>query len=287
MLIVNVTGGLGNQLFQYAFYEFLKLNNDNVVLDLSSFQRQSYHYGFELDKVFDLKYDILSKSPTPFFYTDNSKIFYRIIHKLFDVFIKKKFDFYGDDSISLIRKEKFDFDMYFNGFWQDAYYVQEVKDFKTKILNFRLFDLSKKNKELKEYINNNFCVAVHIRRGDYLNYSYLNEICNKQYYDQAIQYFKNKYNFCSFVFFSDDILWCKEKFKEIKNSIFVDWNTKDQSYLDLYMMSLCQNNIIANSTFSWWGAYLNNNNEKIVICPKFWNQRTLTNHLICPGWIAL
>ena len=147
--------------------------------------------------------------------------------------------------------------------------------------------MSKKNKELKEYINNNFCVAVHIRRGDYLNYSYLNEICNKQYYDQAIQYFKNKYNFCSFVFFSDDILWCKEKFKEIKNSIFVDWNTKDQSYLDLYMMSLCQNNIIANSTFSWWGAYLNNNNEKIVICPKFWNQRTLTNHLICPGWIAL
>lgn len=120
-----------------------------------------------------------------------------------------------------------------------------------------------------------------MRRGDYLSnqYEYLN-ICNLNYYKKAFSYLEDKLlngkkeerDKIKILVFSDDIKWCKNNFNFLKdfNVVYIDWNKGKSSYKDMQLMSECNYNIISNSTFSWWGAYLNNYDDKIVIAPKYW-----------------
>src|SRR5690606_38192956 len=135
-----------------------------------------------------------------------------------------------------------------------------------------------KNKELIQHIQQRNSVSLHVRRGDYLIASnqHLGSICDNAYYEKAITYINEKTDSPLFVIFSNDIPWCKETFNNI-DAIFVDWNTGNQSYIDMQLMSLCKHNIIANSSFSWWGAWLNNNPDKIVVSPNKWINETRPN----------
>ena len=87
--------------------------------------------------------------------------------------------------------------------------------------------------------------------------------------------------------FSDDIVWCKENLNILSNAHYIDWNNNDESWIDMYLMSQCKHNIIANSTFSWWGAWLNNNIEKVVIAPKMWRRDTYYDSRACENWIVV
>ena len=117
-------------------------------------------------------------------------------------------------------------------------------------------------------------ISVHVRRGDYTignNAWVYGDICTAEYYDSALHYIKEKTENCKFYFFSDDIEWVKEQFT-IENAVYIEEAMFDayEDWYDMYLMSLCKHNIIANSTFSWWGAWLNQNKGKIVIAPKKW-----------------
>ena len=157
-----------------------------------------------------------------------------------------------------------------------------------KSFSFKLELISNKNLSLAKTIRETNSVSIHVRRGDYLM-----EIgwdtCNLEYYNKAIKYIEQILPHCTFYVFSDDILWCMKNLTNKYNFIYVDWNKGNDSWQDMYLMSQCKNNIIANSTFSWWGAWLNNNPQKIVITPSIWfNDRNPNDCDIIPdNWIKI
>ncbi|EHR0660254.1 alpha-1,2-fucosyltransferase, partial [Escherichia coli] len=133
-------------------------------------------------------------------------------------------------------------------------------------------------------------IAVHIRRGDYVtnvNASAFHGICDIEYYKKSIELITSRIKDPKFVFFSDDIAWVKEAFSGVSDAYFVENPSSTSSAVDMYLMSLCKHNIIANSTYSWWGAVLNANPEKIVICPERWTLNDSIGQLYVDGWIKL
>ena len=128
-------------------------------------------------------------------------------------------------------------------------------------------ELSTRNAEVVKHMEDTISVSLHIRHGDYLKLQDRYAIPSLKYYTSAIEYFQKRFKNVHFFCFSDDIAWCR-KHINISNIDFIDWNTGVDSYVDMQLMSRCKHNIIANSTFSMWAAWLNNYENKIVIRPK-------------------
>ena len=168
-------------------------------------------------------------------------------------------------------------------FQSEKYFI----DHRNELLELFEIDNETNTRLLEKYgdiLNKDTC-SIHIRRGDYLGLQNHHPIQPIEYYQRAIQIVgKEKH----FLVFSDDIEWCKENFDFLPSKTFISGN---HDYEDLYLMSMCQNNIIANSTFSWWGAWLNKNENKQVIIPSKWfgisNSHLNTNDLYCDKWIKL
>ena len=166
------------------------------------------------------------------------------------------------------------------GYWQSEKYF---KDFKSEIRN-----LFSPTKEIVEYINSKYgnilenSVAIHSRRGDYTRHPNLHPICNIDYYNSAIEHFGHRKNF---LVFGDDVNWLRDNFDANFHII------QETDVIDLYIMSMCTDNIIANSSFSWWGAWLNPNENKKVIAPKNWFGSALSGHntkdLLPDSWITI
>ena len=145
----------------------------------------------------------------------------------------------------------------------ELYKIDHATKLKTDLYNF-----SKKS------------VSMHIRRGDYVGHKN-HPVQSMEYYNNAMQHFTD----ADFIIFSDDIEWCKENFKGSQFTFI-----HEDDYVELYLMSMCQHNIIANSTFSWWGAWLNTNQNKKVIAPKNWfgmNAQLKTKNIYCKDWIVI
>jgi hypothetical protein len=131
----------------------------------------------------------------------------------------------------------------------------------------------------KKYVFTGQTCSVHVRRGDYVN-NKVHDVCDLDYYNRAIKYVKEKANIQQFVIFSDDIAWCRNNFKG--NFTFVEGNHDIE---DLFLMSTCDHNIIANSSFSWWGSWLNKNPDKLIISPTNWfgrNEKDAAMTLLIP-----
>lgn len=287
MLIVKSYGGLGNQMFQYAFYEFLKKDNPgNVFLDINDFKIHHHHQGFELIKVFDLEIDIASEKQIKNISYNQNGLIYRFFKKYLKIILSKPTECYEGLHTMLLQSSKINNNYYFVGFWQNEYYVNSIRDILIEKFDFKK-EFNKRNKALLEEIKNYDSVSIHVRRGDYVNNSSLGGICTVEYYSKAIKLMQENYKNAKFVVFSDDINWVKENLELPSDSIYVDWNTGEDSYLDMVLMSRCNHNIIANSTFSWWGAWLNQNEKKTVIIPKRWYNNQSYNPLCCEEWISL
>ena len=251
-------GGLGNQMFQYAYARNLSiLNKDEFYLDTSFYN----HQVGVTPRVFSLnsfpKLSINLEIPTivkPKIITDN----------------------FVYDSQNIFKG-----DCFLDGYWQSEKYFKESKN--TIIDDFSP-DNENKKKLLKKYpqVNNN-SISLHIRRTDYLTSNGYHPVQTIDYYNKAIDILGNYENI---FIFSDDINWCKENLS-FKNMLFVENNTDVE---DLWLMSLCKKNIIVNSSFSWWGAYLNKNKDKKVIAPSKWFGEgvNLNTHDIVPEeWIKI
>lgn len=179
---------------------------------------------------------------------------------------------------------------YIRGFFQYEEYFKDIRDtllkeFKPKIA------ISSENLRCKEIIQNSESISIHIRRGDHLHFENMNfhGICGKEYYLNAKRIIVEKAKNPIFFYFSDDVDWVIKNMDISENDYIIEHNTGDNSYWDLQLMSYCKHNIIANSSFSWWAAWLNENKNKIVIGPNSWYKNSkLKNINHCSKeWISL
>lgn len=266
MIIVRFLGGLGNQLFQYAFYKQLELNYPHEVIkaDITEFKNYALHNGFELEQVFDLTLNKACQKEINKVKSGRS-FFAKVKRKL--IGYKRTHIFENKFNYSLVGKGN----LYLDGYWQHPQFWKSNNVDLTKYLHFN-DALSTKSKEILAQINLENAVGIHIRRGDYLlpKNTIIFANCSLNYYQRAVSYFEGKYPDVSFYVFSDDIPWVKDNLKINSPVEFVNHNAGNRSFEDLFLMSNCRHNIIANSSFSWWGAYLNNNPDKEVIYPDFW-----------------
>lgn len=284
-MIVRFSGGLGNQMFQYAFFRELQYRFPNLIIecDLGDYERVEHHNGFELERIFHIKLPLCSKERT-----EKNKINitlpFRLLRKMgfknvgYPKRILDEMQGYDKTIWTRIRADDFLW-----GYWQSENYFASVKDDILKTFCFPEFE-DDKNRKLRYLIENTNSVALHVRRGDYLAETSYVSLCDSNYYTNAIKLVKNIINNPVWFIFSDDINWCKKHLNTCGEKYFVEGNTGKDSYKDMQLMSSCKNIIIANSTFSWWGAYLNR--SKMVIAPsKFYtNNPSFNKSILCPGW---
>lgn len=179
---------------------------------------------------------------------------------------------------------------YLIGYWQTERYFYPIRWEILKAFTFPSFEPGSKNESLGKELQQENSVALHIRRGDYLEIGNTSGICTIDYYKKAIAHIKEKVSPKVYSVFSDDIDWCIGQFGAIISDSdirYVNWNKGKESFRDMQLMSLCKHNIIANSSFSWWGAWLNQNPEKIVIAPSLWMNSEGWSEIIPDDWITI
>ena len=289
MIIVRFIGGLGNQMFQYAFYKYLKENYKNVKADISDYKYYKLHNGYELERIFGIKLDIASERELKKC-KDYSFSHRCYLSKIRRKIIGKKPNHIMEDEYSNTKLKKFD-NIYLSGYWQGQKYLKKNDD---NIKTDFKFDGTNKLKKLLEKIKSTNSVSIHFRRGDYVNNKRTNAVhgvCKLDYYYNSIKFINKNVSNPIYYILSDDIDWVKQNFKLDCHTVYIDKNRDSEYYLDMYLMSLCKHNIIANSSFSWWGAWLNKNPNKIVIAPQKWFADTVknkrTNKIIPKEWIRI
>jgi hypothetical protein len=164
--------------------------------------------------------------------------------------------------------------VYLDGYWQSERYFKDTEEIIRREFAIKR-ESDNANKQMADIIINTNAVSVHVRRSDYVNDTKTNEThgtCSLEYYREGTEIIARENPNPHFFVFSDDPIWVKRNLLINHRTTYVKHNDADKNYEDLRLMSLCKHNIIANSSFSWWGAWLNKNPEKIVIAPKAWFQ---------------
>lgn len=285
MIITKIIGGLGNQMFQYAAGKTLAhLSNTVLKLDVTSFEEDNLRnfelLNFNATIEFATKPDIDSLLPAHYF----EKAF-QYLSPL------NKRSYYREKSFSFDEKIfKLGQNVYLKGYFQSEKYFLPAKDIIRKDFTFRN-DIVNNLQGFCSTLKNANSVSIHIRRGDFFKDPEIADYhgtLGKEYYLSAIDLVRSKISNPVFYFFSDDIDWAKENLS-VPNAIFISNHMTKNHFEDLYLMSQCKHNIIANSSFSWWGAWLNNNRDKIVIAPEKWFNKGPkdTQDLLPTEWIKI
>lgn len=280
MIIVNMNGQLGNQMFQYAVYRKLQLKGKRVKMDLSYYNSHPNHNHFP---IFGLPLEVA---------TQKECLIERDEYRTFIDRLRRKIMGRRNNVVSEIGSIEYRYNPniftlkrgYIDGYWQSAKYLEGIENVLRREFVFPMPSNTKmQNMTLIERMESGCSVSIHVRRGDYVGGF---PVMDMDYYEPAINYFKDKYTNVHFYVFSNDIAWCREHF--IGNQFtFVDWNTGQDSYYDMYLMSQCHHNIIGNSSFSWWAAWLNENTQKEIIAPKLWFYTVRTLDIYMDNWIQM
>ena len=266
------TDGLGNQMFQYAYYLAMRAKGRKPKINTGIITRNIVHNGFELCEDFEIDRKNLSifdggrlgGGVTIFVSRHVGLLCYSEKNGVYDpnAFTTHK---------PLIK-----------GYWQDERYFLDIENEVRKSFTFKNID--DENLTLGNRMSEENSVVLHIRRGDYLKYPRL-QICTPSYYKRAIAMIKERVENPVFYVFSDDLKWSEEFIKEQGVDYhMVTLNRGRDSYKDMYLMTRCRHNIIANSSFSWWGAWLGEQEGKIVICPDEWTKGS-TKHPCPARWL--
>lgn len=283
MKIVRCIGGLGNQMFQYAFYKSLESSYPHVKFDVSPFNNYNTHNGFELDRIFPINYyspSFMEKISLSF---QSGGFIFRLLRHTYK---KKRAKEYYEDGLYFHEDALLNGgNLYYIGYWQSWKYFQRIKKIIKGDFRFDETQLPPSNLEILSKIRNTNSISLHIRRGDYLGNPIYANITTPDYYNNAIDYIKKNVKDPFYFIFTNDPEWCKVNMM-LPNSLIVDINSGVDSYWDMFLMSQCKHNIIANSSFSWWGAWLNEHENKIVIAPRKWINEDSANidDIIPPTW---
>lgn len=280
-------------MFQYAALRAIELRtNYTCKLDISSFKKYSLHQGFELDKIFSMPISFASKSDLRSIlgWQANSNIRNKLLNPSLKFLRSNNFILESDKNFLAGTFQPMD-GSYLSGYWQSEKYFQDFRSLIRKDFSFSS-ELCGLNLDVASKINSTNSISLHIRRGDYVanQRSFaIHGVCSLEYYHSAMERIQEKVDFPTYFIFSDDLEWARENLKTKFPSVYVEHNKESQSYNDMRLMSLCKHHIIANSSFSWWGAWLNPSGVKIVISPKRWyadKSRTIDN-LIPKSWVQI
>jgi hypothetical protein len=292
VLVSHILGGIGNQMFQFAAGRALSLNNDQkYLLDLSDFSDYRLHHGFELSRVFNVVTERAEASTLHrLLGWRENKLARKVLRRRQfaglrgKTFVVEPYFNYWSDFFNLTG------DCYLYGYWQSEQYFKAVEFVIRQDFTFRE-PLKEHNAELALEMATVQAVSLHVRRGDYVNNPKnhnIMSVCDLEYYRLAINYIAFHVEQPVFYFFSDDMAWVKQNLPMEFPCVYIEHNGGAESYRDMQLMSLCRHHVIANSSFSWWGAWLNPNPEKIVIAPRKWFANgTNIKDLIPAGWITL
>lgn len=292
MIVSQILGGIGNQMFQYAVGRALALERgQSLRLDISGFAGYGLHNGFELQRVFKCPVETATEADVR-----------RLLGWQFSSGVRRVI---ARPSMSIFRRSQFVVAPHFNywpginhtplncylvGYWQSEKYFQTHISAICDDFTFKT-PLTNSNRDIAAKISQTTAVSLHVRRGDYANDVKTNAthgLCSIEYYRDAIRYIQDRLDKPHFFVFSDDIGWARQNIKITSHCQYVNHNLDVNSYNDMRLMSLCQHNIIANSSFSWWGAWLNRRQGKIVIAPRKWFLKDInTSDLIPDQWVVL
>jgi len=281
MIIIKLQGGIGNQLFQYSFGKFLMLKKGkNIKFDFfiegKDTQREYKLGNFNTKVEFSTDKEIKDTKYRYGFFSKLSRIIKRKIFKNYNIGYSKK-------SLKIENG-------YFEGFWQSYRYLEPIQDILLKEITTKE-NIDEKYADLFSQINSSNSVSLHIRRGDYISNpktKKMHNVFGMEYYVMSIDMIREKILNPTFFVFSDDIEWAKNNLKINSPVVFVS-SPEIKDYEELIIMSKCKNNIIANSSFSWWSAWLNQNKDKLVIAPKKWFNNLSINidDLIPENWLKI
>jgi hypothetical protein len=274
-------GGLGNQMFQYALgLRLSEKYSEPLYFDLTDYRQQDLR-KFELG-VFGIDNKEINAA-TRFYYNNLINLISRLGIKHKKVFYEKSLAFDGNVF-------KIPHPVYFKGFFQSYKYFSGIEAEVRRRFSF-INALDEGNRLIAAEIRAANSVSLHIRRGDYVfwdKHDSSHVLCDLDYYEKAMDLMKQKTRACKFFVFTDDPDWIRSTFTF--DYTLVEGNVATNSWKDMYLMSLCKHHIIANSTFSWWGAWLNPSAGKMVIVPKRWFGNEMNKemeHLSPPEWIRM
>lgn len=296
MITIQLLGGLGNQLFQYALgLKLSKFKNTTFKIDISHFSEPrsvSYYKSIGIVREyalshFNVKGEYADKNEIERYFS--KKLIHRTIQKAIPYYkrkvIKERY-FHFDSNIFKVSK-----DSYLIGYWQSEKYFKDIEDIIRK--NFTFKYISGNSGDLINKINNTNSVCVFVRRGEYVRVPHIGEkhgFCTLDYYKKAIDYISERVNKPNFFVFSDDIPWCQKNIVISQPCSVISHKYAGEQYVNyFYLMTLCKNFIISNSTYGWWAAWLNTNPDKIVIAPEKWfnNKSINTKDLIPESWVII
>lgn len=265
LVVIQLSGGMGNQMFQYALYLQLKALGKNVKIDDKTEYEERNARPIRLS-VFDAKYvtptEVEMKCLTDSYLDMASKVRRKLTGRKTAAYVEKSQLF--DPKVLEMNRA------YLMGWWQSEKYFAEVKEKVREAFTFKNLNLSETMKIYAESMKNSNSVSVHIRRGDYLQVDEVyGGICTEEYYEKAMQKMREEMSDCHFFIFTNDVPWVKEHMQG-EDITVVEGNDEDAGYIDMYLMTCCKHYILANSSFSWWGCYLNPSKNKKVIAPKTW-----------------
>jgi len=286
MVIVKLKGGLGNQMFQYAVGRRIAvINKVPLKLDVRWFNDT----GKDTSREYELKHFKIKEE-----FATSEEIKGVLDHHLF-------FNFFGRFGKQIFPLNRFSYitesnksfeqevmnlkdNVYLNGVWANEKYFIDIKDLIKEEFQLK-YKSSEANTNLYQTIESLNSIAVHVRRGDYVSNQVTNKyhgLCSIEYYNSAIASITERVKDPHFFLFSDDPQWVKDNIKVNAPTVNISHNTPGMGYEDLKLMKSCKHNIIANSSFSWWAAWLNSNPDKIIFAPLKWannQQANSKNHL--------
>lgn len=287
MIIIQLAGGLGNQMFQYAFGRSLAHRlNTKLKLDISSYRRRKRH-GYSLHH-FRICED----------YVDRSDVERLVPFSRIQIYLRRHFGLSFSDRLYVERSFDYDPgtgvvkpDTLLSGYWQSEQYFIDIGDTIRKEFVLKTV-ISPATDEIRQKIGNTNSVSIHVRRGDYIEnrkFHRRHGICDMAYYQRAVEMIMKKVENPHFFIFSDDPEWIKYNFAFLETKTLVTGSGASKNFEDLYLMTQCRHNIIANSSFSWWGAWLNNNPGKVVMAPEQWfaDKTINTTTLIPKTWLKI
>ena len=290
MITTVLRGGLGNQMFEYAIGRSLAIKNKTkLYLDLTELKKDKkrvfelYHMNIESEVLNNnlsnkIKHHLIKKLRT------KKKLF-----KFLELFMNFKY---------LLEKNPPNYNrhvleqrgnLYLDGYWQCEKYFKDIREI--IISDFNLKEkLNENNKLFLNKIKNSNSVSLHIRRGDYVTEKHTNEVhgtCSFDYYKKSIDLISKSVNDINIFVFSDDLEWVRKNLHTNQKTFLVDANDANSGYNDLILMSNCKHFIVANSSFSWWGAWLSKNKNKIVCAPKKWFQKMNEGDIVPKTWVRI
>lgn len=297
MVIVKLAGGLGNQMFQYAAARSLAWRlNEELKLDLSFLAKNR---GGHTIREYELQHlnvpAVIAKPDEVTALTGRGKNVLQtaLAHVRHltglarmnpNVYRERFFQF--DPALQEVSA-----DVYLDGYWQSERYFKEIAETIRREFTVR-YDLTGMNRDLATIIKETNSVSLHVRRGDYVTNQEISQyhgVCEAEYYHACIDKLAGSLDNLYCFIFSDDPEWVRDKIRPRFPTYYVDHNGPGKGYEDLRLMSLCKHNVIANSSFSWWGAWLNTNAGKIVLAPRQWFNKPhiVTDDLIPASWVRV